>query len=82
MSELAGPWLNLPILVAGTSDLVKEVKACQDGKRYENYSKPFELNLASNYFKVISLHHRKVQELVEKAFTISSLVAKMQWMII
>lgn len=30
MSELAGPWLNLPILVAGTSDLVKEVKACQD----------------------------------------------------
>lgn len=31
MSELAGPWLNLPILVAGTSDLVKNNDS--DGKR-------------------------------------------------
>ncbi|XP_070490836.1 sodium channel protein 60E-like isoform X2 [Chironomus tepperi] len=33
MSELAGPWLNLPILVAGTSDLVKNNPNDPDGKK-------------------------------------------------
>lgn len=35
MSELAGPWLNLPMLVAGTTDLMKDAKnqSDQDGKR-------------------------------------------------
>jgi hypothetical protein len=32
MSELAGPWLNLPILVAGTTDLVKNNNDA-DGKK-------------------------------------------------
>lgn len=33
MSELAGPWLNLPILVAGTTDLVKNSQNDPDGKK-------------------------------------------------
>jgi hypothetical protein len=32
MSELAGPWLNLPMLVAGTGDLVKNSQSDQEKK--------------------------------------------------
>lgn len=34
MSELAGPWLNLPIMmVPGTGDLVKDIKSEHEAKK-------------------------------------------------
>lgn len=34
LSELAGPWLNLPIMmVPGTGDMVKDVKSEMEGKK-------------------------------------------------
>lgn len=35
MSELAGPWLNLPIMmVPGTGDMVKDIKTSDDAKKF------------------------------------------------
>lgn len=35
LSELAGPWLNLPLmLVGGATDIVKDVKTIEDERRY------------------------------------------------
>lgn len=34
LSELAGPWLNLPIMsLPGTGDMVKDIKSEHEGKR-------------------------------------------------
>ena len=77
MSELAGPWLNLPMLVAGTSDLVK---SNQNDPKYEHNFHRNKIN-ANIHFIGILLHHPKVDN-VEKVFIISSLVDKMPLTII
>lgn len=36
LSELAGPWLNLPLmLVGGAGDVLKDIKPTEDDRKYE-----------------------------------------------
>lgn len=80
MSELAGPWLNLPILVAGTSDLVKNSQNDQDGKKFV-FFQHFKVIYNFIYISEILQHHQ-TQDNVEEVFIIFSSVGKMQLMII
>lgn len=39
LSELAGPWLNLPLmLVGGAGDMIKDLKPGEDERRYDTFT--------------------------------------------
>lgn len=51
MSELAGPWLNLPLmLVGGAGDVLKDIKPLEDDRTYVNRNQTKQNKTNSLFF--------------------------------
>lgn len=80
LSELAGPWLNLPLmLVGGAGDVLKDMKPSEDDRKYVIELKKKRILINFIIFTLARIRDHEL--LVEKVSTISFYDIKMQWMI-